>query len=77
MRCCFLFSSTMACKTALSLRTWRKRCRRHRGRVFDVVAEGLGDLGRLLARYHHLLAIGDLGALADVQQFGGSSSRLN
>jgi len=45
--------------------------------VFDVVAEGLGDLGRLLARYHHLLAIGDLGALADVQQFGGSSSRLN
>ncbi|MEO5830972.1 MAG: ATP-binding cassette domain-containing protein, partial [Rhodanobacter sp.] len=23
------------------------------GNVFDVVAEGLGDLGRLLARYHH------------------------
>src|SRR5690242_10297546 len=28
------------------------------GSVFDVVAEGLGDLGRLLARYHHLLAAG-------------------
>jgi ATP-binding cassette subfamily F protein uup len=37
------------------------------GSVFDVVAEGLGDLGRLLARYHHLLAIGDLDALADAQ----------
>ncbi|MGH8280453.1 MAG: ATP-binding cassette domain-containing protein [Gammaproteobacteria bacterium] len=37
------------------------------GNVFDVVAEGLGDLGRLLARYHHLLASGDLGALGDVQ----------
>src|SRR5690348_627041 len=37
------------------------------GSVFDVVAEGLGDLGRLLARYHHLLAIGDLDALGDVQ----------
>ncbi|MHB1799881.1 MAG: ATP-binding cassette domain-containing protein, partial [Vulcanimicrobiaceae bacterium] len=32
------------------------------GSVFDVVAEGLGDLGRLLARYQHLLAIGDLDA---------------
>jgi ATP-binding cassette subfamily F protein uup len=37
------------------------------GGVFDVVAEGLGDLGRLLARYHHSLAIGDLEALGDVQ----------
>ena len=37
------------------------------GSVFDVVAEGLGDLGHLLARYHHLLAIGDLDALGDVQ----------
>ncbi|HKT29977.1 ATP-binding cassette domain-containing protein [Dyella sp.] len=37
------------------------------GSVFDVVAEGLGDLGRLLARYHHLLAEGDLDALGDVQ----------
>src|SRR5690348_5333231 len=37
------------------------------GSVFDVVAEGLGGLGRLLARYHHLLAIGDLDALADAQ----------
>jgi ATP-binding cassette subfamily F protein uup len=37
------------------------------GSVFDVVAEGLGDLGRLLARYHHLLHEGDLDALGDVQ----------
>jgi len=37
------------------------------GTVFDVVSEGLGDLGHLLARYHHLLAEGDLDALGDVQ----------
>ncbi|WP_199099812.1 ATP-binding cassette domain-containing protein [Dyella sp. ASV21] len=37
------------------------------GSVFDVVAEGLGDLGQLLARYHHLLAEGDFDALGDVQ----------
>jgi ATP-binding cassette subfamily F protein uup len=37
------------------------------GSIFDVVAAGLGDLGRLLARYHHLLAIGELDALGDVQ----------
>ncbi|GLQ50731.1 ABC transporter ATP-binding protein [Dyella flava] len=37
------------------------------GSVFDVVADGLGDLGHLLARYHHLLAEGDLEALGDVQ----------
>ncbi|MBN8714936.1 MAG: ATP-binding cassette domain-containing protein [Xanthomonadales bacterium] len=37
------------------------------GSVFSVVAEGLGDLGRLLARYHQLLAHGDLDALGDVQ----------
>jgi ATP-binding cassette subfamily F protein uup len=37
------------------------------GSVFDVVAEGLGDLGRLLARYHHLIAEGDFDALGDVQ----------
>ncbi|MGH8182669.1 MAG: ATP-binding cassette domain-containing protein, partial [Rhodanobacteraceae bacterium] len=37
------------------------------GSVFDVVAEGLGDLGHLLARYHHLLASGDFDALGDVQ----------
>jgi ATP-binding cassette subfamily F protein uup len=30
-----------------------------RGSVFDVVAQGLGELGALLARYHHLLAEGD------------------
>ncbi|MDO1529505.1 ATP-binding cassette domain-containing protein [Fulvimonas sp. R45] len=37
------------------------------GSVFDVVAEGLGDLGQLLARYHHLLHEGDLAALGEVQ----------
>jgi ABC transport system ATP-binding/permease protein len=37
------------------------------GSVFDVVADGMGDLGHLLARYHHLLAEGDLDALGDVQ----------
>ena len=37
------------------------------GSVFDVVSEGLGDLGHLLARYHHLLAEGDMDALGDVQ----------
>ncbi|HJW06540.1 MAG TPA: ATP-binding cassette domain-containing protein [Rhodanobacter sp.] len=38
------------------------------GSVFDVVAEGLGDLGRLLARYHHLLEQGEFDALGEVQQ---------
>ncbi|SFK97036.1 ATP-binding cassette domain-containing protein [Rhodanobacter glycinis] len=38
------------------------------GTVFDVVSEGLGDLGRLLARYHHLITEGDFDALGDVQQ---------
>jgi ATP-binding cassette subfamily F protein uup len=37
------------------------------GSVFDVVADGLGDLGHLLARYHHLIAEGDFDALGDVQ----------
>jgi ATP-binding cassette subfamily F protein uup len=37
------------------------------GSVFDVVAEGLGELGHLLARYHHLLETGDMDALGDVQ----------
>ncbi|HET7267422.1 MAG TPA: ATP-binding cassette domain-containing protein [Oleiagrimonas sp.] len=37
------------------------------GSVFDVVADGLGDLGQLLARYHHLLAEGDFDAMGDVQ----------
>jgi ABC transport system ATP-binding/permease protein len=37
------------------------------GTVFDVVAEGLGELGHLLARYHHLLDEGDMDALGDVQ----------
>jgi ATP-binding cassette subfamily F protein uup len=37
------------------------------GSVFDVVAQGLGDLGELLARYHHLLHEDDLDALGEVQ----------
>ncbi|MFC4528736.1 ATP-binding cassette domain-containing protein [Dyella halodurans] len=37
------------------------------GTVFDVVSEGLGDLGHLLARYHHLLHEGDFDALGEVQ----------
>ncbi|GAB2556918.1 ATP-binding cassette domain-containing protein [Rhodanobacter koreensis] len=37
------------------------------GTVFDVVSDGLGDLGHLLARYHHLLHEGDFDALGDVQ----------
>jgi ATP-binding cassette subfamily F protein uup len=40
------------------------------GTVFDVVAAGLGELGTLLARYHHLLHDGDrpdMDALGDVQ----------
>src|SRR6187455_203007 len=40
------------------------------GTVFDVVAAGLGELGTLLARYHHLLHDGDtpdMDALGEVQ----------
>ncbi|AXA84123.1 ABC transporter ATP-binding protein [Lysobacter oculi] len=39
------------------------------GSVFDVVAEGLGDAGALLARYHHLIHEADIDTdqLADVQ----------
>jgi len=37
------------------------------GSVFDVVAEGLGDLGALLARFHHAVHDGDMGAMADAQ----------
>ncbi|MDF4002340.1 ATP-binding cassette domain-containing protein [Luteibacter sp. PPL552] len=37
------------------------------GSVFDVVADGLGELGQLLARYHHLLDEGDMDGLGDVQ----------
>ena len=38
------------------------------GTVFDVVAEGLGDLGRLLAQYHHALHDGDMDAMGDAQE---------
>ena len=38
-----------------------------RGSVFDVVAQGLGELGALLAQYHHLIAAHDLDALGAVQ----------
>ncbi len=39
------------------------------GSVFDVVAEGLGDVGAMLARYHHLIHEDeiDTDALAEVQ----------
>ncbi|UPG85194.1 ATP-binding cassette domain-containing protein [Luteibacter aegosomatis] len=37
------------------------------GSVFDVVADGLGELGHLLARYHHLLEEGDMDGLGEVQ----------
>ncbi len=37
------------------------------GSVFDVVAQGLGELGELLARYHHALAEGDMAALGAAQ----------
>ena len=38
------------------------------GTVFDVVAEGLGDLGHLLAQYHHALHDGDLEAMGEAQE---------
>jgi ATP-binding cassette subfamily F protein uup len=37
------------------------------GNVFDVVARGLGEIGALLAEYHHLIGHGDLDALGTVQ----------
>ena len=37
------------------------------GDVFDVVAAGLGNLGALLAEYHHLIHHGDMEALGAVQ----------
>ncbi len=38
------------------------------GTVFDVVAEGLGDLGHLLAQYHHALHDGDMEAMGNAQE---------
>ena len=38
------------------------------GTVFDVVAEGLGDLGHLLAQYHHALHDGDMDAMGEAQE---------
>src|ERR1700754_1782043 len=37
------------------------------GSVFEVVADGLGELAHLLARYHHALEEGDMDALGEVQ----------
>ena len=37
------------------------------GDVFAVVAQGLGDLGQLLADYHHALHEGDMAAMAIAQ----------
>jgi len=38
-----------------------------RGSVFDVVAQGLGELGALLAEYHHAAHDGDMDAMATAQ----------
>jgi len=38
------------------------------GTVFDVVAEGLGNLGHLLAQYHHTLHDGDMEAMGNAQE---------
>src|SRR4249919_413327 len=43
------------------------------GTVFDVVAAGLGELGTLLARYHHLLHDGDT---PDMEALGEVQSRI-
>ncbi len=37
------------------------------GSVFDVVAQGLGELGELLARFHHAVHDGDMAAMAAAQ----------
>ncbi|MCR6495514.1 ATP-binding cassette domain-containing protein [Thermomonas sp. S9] len=37
------------------------------GSVLAVVAEGLGDLGALLARYHHAVQAGDMAAMTAAQ----------
>ncbi len=37
------------------------------GNVFDVVAQGLGDLGEILANYHHALDAGDMDKLGALQ----------
>ncbi len=37
------------------------------GSVFDVVAQGLGELGALLAQYHHAVHDGDMDAMAAAQ----------
>ena len=37
------------------------------GTVFDVVAQGLGEFGELLARYHHALDAGDMAAMGEAQ----------
>jgi ATP-binding cassette subfamily F protein uup len=44
------------------------------GNVFDVVSEGLGDLGHLLARYHHLLH--ELNTQADFDALGEVQSQI-
>ena len=46
------------------------------GTVFDVVAEGLGDLGHLLALYHHALHDGDMDAMGDAQEKIEAAARL-
>ncbi|HSW14337.1 MAG TPA: ATP-binding cassette domain-containing protein, partial [Solimonas sp.] len=44
------------------------------GTVYDVVAEGLGDLGRVIAEYHHLTM--EAHTDADLQKLGRLQSRI-
>ena len=44
-----------ALRLASSLRGWHRKCRKApTGTIFDVVAEALGEVGKLLAEFHHL-----------------------
>ncbi len=57
-----------ACRTAWSSRAWRRRCRRApKAPCSTWSPKAWATSGRLLARYHHLLAEGDFDALGDVQ----------
>ena len=59
-----------ASKAVVASRGWNRKCRpAAHGAVFDVVADGLGELGALLAQFHHLSHAEpvDVQALARVQ----------
>ena len=36
--------------------------------VYDVVADGLSDVGDLLKQYHHLTSLGDAARFAELEQ---------